>query len=415
MTLFMLGAAALLLIALITLLWPLCRHRRSSDAVHIGEQEREAQNIALYLEHLKEVDADLDRGRINQEQHLKLVTELKRNLLSDHSTERRSSAHSSGLWVLSVSAIIMAGVCVWLYLAQGSIGDALFVKLQKRVAEHNVAAMQAGRQPDIGPTTELIELLQERVKTRSDNPQYWYLLGRYANQVGRYELAVEGFRGAYDISPNDPGIASQLAQALFFVEDNQITDEIRFLIERALESDPEDTTALGLAGINAFSSQDYAAAIEHWQSAVDLTPVGASGRQALMAGINRAKQELGTEPDTETNATWKLPIEVSLAPNLSLPDSGTVFVLVREHNGSPMPLAVQRLQLTEFPLSIILDETMAMTTKSRLHANGPLEVVARVSLAGTAAPQPGDLQGSTAPVDMSKLADPVQVVIDQTL
>lgn len=84
MTLFALGAAALFLIALVALWSPLWRYRVAEEGASAGTDEREAQNVALYLEHLSELDAELNAGRISAEQHQKLTGELKRNLLADY-------------------------------------------------------------------------------------------------------------------------------------------------------------------------------------------------------------------------------------------------------------------------------------------------------------------------------------------
>lgn len=415
MTLFVFGAAALFLIAVVALGSPLWRYHTAEEELSSATDEREAQNVALYLEHLKELNADLEAGRISAEQHQKLTGELKRNLLADQRVDTNKAVRRGGALTFLVAGLVMLVFCLWFYLLRGSSGDVLFSQLQAEVAEQNMQALRNGQPLPVEPTHKLIEALQERVKVRPDNPQYWYLLGRYANQVGRYELAVEGFRGAYKLSPDDPEVVSQLAQALFFASGNQITDEISFLVNRALEINPRDTTALGLAGIEAFGQQNYQGAVDFWQAAVDLTPPGTPGRDALMAGIARARQELSADGKPQAAVHWQLPVRVSLSDELTLPEEGTLFVFVREHQGSPMPLVVQRLPLANLPTTIILNETMAMTTKDRLQTNKPVEVVARISKTGTAVPQPGDMEGLSGPLDMTGHTDGVEIVIDRIL
>lgn len=414
MSVFVTGAVILLLLAAATLLWPVWRYRDSQQLAGAGNQEREAENVALYLEHQKELEADLASGRIDTQQFEKLQQELKRNLLSDQKATAARDARRGGSMILLISIIAVAAASVWLYLARGSSGDVLFTQLQSQVSEHNMAALREGRQPAIEPTLELIKTLEERVKTRPENPQYWYLLGRYGNQVGDYATAVRGFRGAYDISPNDPGLASQLAQSLFFVNDNRMNDEISFLVQRSLELDPEDTTALGLAGIEAFGAQNFQAAADYWQRAVDLTPPNAPGRDALQAGIERARQELGQGAASGTSS-WRIAVNVSLADGLELPAQGMLFVVAKEFGGSPMPLVASRLPLDSLNESIILDETMAMTSSARLATDKPLELIARISVAGTAMAQAGDLEGRIGPVTMAEIDGELEVVIDKKL
>jgi cytochrome c-type biogenesis protein CcmH len=76
----------------------------------------------------------------------------------------------------------------------------------------------------------------------------------------------------------------------------------------------------------------------------------------------------------------------------------TVFIFVRPADGPRMPLAVIRKQVRELPAAFSLDDTMAMSTGMKLSAHPRLIVGARISKSGNAVPQPGDLEGLSAPV-----------------
>jgi cytochrome c-type biogenesis protein CcmH len=91
---------------------------------------------------------------------------------------------------------------------------------------------------------------------------------------------------------------------------------------------------------------------------------------------------------------------VSLAPALAAKASpeDTVFVFARPAEGSRMPLAIIRKQVKDLPFRFELSDSMAMTPQSRLSAFSQVVVGARVSKAGTAVPEAGDLQGQSQPV-----------------
>jgi cytochrome c-type biogenesis protein CcmH len=63
-----------------------------------------------------------------------------------------------------------------------------------------------------------------------------------------------------------------------------------------------------------------------------------------------------------------------------------------------MPLAILRKQVKDLPISFNLNDSMAMSPASALSSQSQVIVGARVSKSGNAMPQPGDLQGQSAPV-----------------
>jgi len=59
-----------------------------------------------------------------------------------------------------------------------------------------------------------------------------------------------------------------------------------------------------------------------------------------------------------------------------------------------------RIQVKDLPADFNLDESMGMSPQMKLSDFPEVVIVARVSKAGSAVPQPGDLEGVSAPVKL---------------
>src|SRR5690625_2087272 len=113
----------------------------------------------------------------------------------------------------------------------------------------NCEYIQAQRNPDPQRTRDLIAAIEARLAQRPDNLQYQFLLARYSTSLGDYERAIAAYEQVVAVDRSSPRVLAELAHALFLGNDNQMTPRIASLAESALVLDPQETTALGLAGI----------------------------------------------------------------------------------------------------------------------------------------------------------------------
>jgi len=109
-------------------------------------------------------------------------------------------------------------------------------------------------------------------------------------------------------------------------------------------------------------------------------------------------------------------LKVTLSPDLASkasPDD-TLFIFARAVNGPRMPLAIVRKQVKDLPVTVTLNDSMAMMPAMRL-SNFPSVVVgARISKTGMAMPQSGDLEGMSPGVTVGG-NKPVTVTIDHLI
>ncbi len=91
-----------------------------------------------------------------------------------------------------------------------------------------------------------------------------------------------------------------------------------------------------------------------------------------------------------------------------------MFIFARAVQGPRMPLAIVRKQVKDLPVTVTLDDSLAMSPAMTLSKFGQVTVGARVSPSGNAMPQSGDLEGSKSPVSVGG-SETVAITIDSKI
>jgi len=72
----------------------------------------------------------------------------------------------------------------------------------------------------------------------------------------------------------------------------------------------------------------------------------------------------------------------------------TLFIYARAQHGPRMPLALVKMTAADLPVTVILDDSVAMVPNMTLSSVKQVEIVARISKSGQAIMRSGDLYGS---------------------
>ncbi|WP_331352435.1 c-type cytochrome biogenesis protein CcmI [Cellvibrio sp. UBA7671] len=416
------GVALLSVLALGFIFWPLVRYgKQQNGQSNEVVADRLAENVRLFREHIAELEVQLTAGRIDQEQFEQLKLEQERALLEDEADIRaaqQSRTLGAGLKTLSIIGVLLIAVSWGLYQHLGSSADVEIRLAQELKQELDNKDYEAGRNPDPVRAREMVRLIQARLADEPEQLQYWFFLARMQMDLNDFGQAVNAYQQVLQRDASSAMVMAELAQAMFLRDDRKMSPPITDLVEKALKAEPDNTMALGLAGIDAFGKKDYVNAIKYWERTVKLTGQDSPGSQALVAGIERAATLYFAEGGTEASlaaarAGRQLTINVSLAEGVTASPEQIVFVYARTWQGAKMPLAITRVSVSELPKRVVLTEAMAMTPAMSLGSVDNVEVVARISQDGTATAKVGDWQGSFGPVDMKAVPPDVNVKIDQ--
>jgi cytochrome c-type biogenesis protein CcmH len=409
LTAFVVVCAGLVLLALLFALPPFLR--RSDRAP--GTDRRET-NLAIYRDQIRELELDRAAGTLSAEQWQKDHDELSRRMLEDVQPAGAPQPASAGGLSRIVPALALAALvpmaAVLIYIQVGAPGA-----LDRAAA--TAAAPHGGQEFTPEQVDEMLVQLAERLEREPDNVEGWVLLGRSYSALGRFPEAAAALRRAVELHGNDPNLLADYADVLAMSTGQNLEGEPLQAIEKALAIDPDHKKALALAGTAAYERGDFAGAVERWERLLKTVPPDSEGARSIQASIDEARTRAGLPaappPPSGQSDGARVAGVVMLAPDLAAkaaPDD-TLFVYARAVQGPPMPLAIQRLKVSDLPAKFALDDSMSMAPGLAISRFPQVVVQARVSKSGDAAPRSGDLEGSVGPVKVGG-AD-LELVIDK--
>ena len=392
MTAFWVIAVLLAAGALLFVLPPLLGRGRTAPGA-----TRDTTNVAIYRDQLRELEADLAAGTLARDQYDEAQRELEARLLDDVRVSGTGArAAKPGRMAAVAAGIAIPLVAILLYFAVGT---------------PNALLPQPAAGDGHGITRQQIEGMVDRLSVRlTENPDDatgWAMLGRTYAVLDRYPEAVSAYANAVKRSPPDAQLLADYADALAMAQGRRLQGEPERIIAQALKVDPKNVKALALAGTVAFEKKDFKGAIAHWRKILEVVPPDSDMADSIRDSIADAEKLSGgtakAQPVPKTaaaSAPGAVSGMVRLAPALAsrVAPTDTVFVFARPADGPRMPLAVIRKQVRELPAAFSLDDTMAMAAGMKLSDHPRVVVGARISKSGSPTPQPGDLEGLSAPV-----------------
>jgi len=409
MTAFVLLAALLAALALGFLLVPLLRVRAQA-----AQDDRADANAEIYRNQLAELDADRARGLVSEARYAETRAEIERRLAEDLASGAAAAPAARAGWPGSRLAIALGValplVAIGLYLLVGT----------PAALDPTAGARSAQSTHEVTPEQieAMVAQLAARLEREPNNPEGWMMLARSQAALGRYAESAKAYARAIEFGGKNANVLADYADVLAMAAGRDLRGEPYRLIQEALKLDPDHVKALALAGTAEFHMENYDAAIMHWERLMKALPPDSPLAEGVRSGLATARERSGkpplasatpTAPSGAPSASTPPPaaagaetvqgivmLDGALAANVK-PDD-VVFVLARAAEGPRMPLAVKRIAVRDLPYAFRLDDSMAMAPGAKLSLFPRVVVMARISRAGNAAPQKGDLEGASAPI-----------------
>ncbi|PJK08568.1 cytochrome C biogenesis protein [Lysobacteraceae bacterium NML95-0200] len=240
--------------------------------------------------------------------------------------------------------------------------------------------------------------LQARLRINPESVEDWRLLARTYAAEERFAEAAQAHERAVALAPEDADVLTEAAIAAARAHAELRFDEAAIgQLRKALQLAPDHQQARWYLGISQRQAGHPAEAANIWAPLLKQVKDD-NARESILRQINDARAEAGLAALVpEPAATSGIDVEVSLSPSLiahlqPYPDA-QIFVLARAADGSPMPLAVER-HAVRSTLKLRLNDADSPMPTMKLSSQAEVLLTARISLAGNAQKQDGDIESA---------------------
>lgn len=325
------------------------------------------------------------------------------------------------IWLLFGAMLLAAALVVtWpMYRAEKRVTAGLIASVVVVLGVSAVVYSSIGTPVPPEPVAtveEMVAALDQRLQENPEDVDGWKMLGRSYMQLQNYPKAIAAFERVAELeTPPSAQTMALLGEALLIKEGSASSGRITQLFESALSLEPANPKALFYGGIIAIERGNRELAADRWEALLALSPP-----PEIQDVLRQRVAEWRGEPPAEMRAEAApsdsvVAVNISLAPGAAAavaPDA-TVFIIARDPAQPSPPIAAARRTVSELPTQVSLSDADAMMPGRLLSGFTQLEIVARVSLSGTPAAQPGDWYGEHTVSNPGSA--PVDIVISQQL
>jgi cytochrome c-type biogenesis protein CcmH len=248
---------------------------------------REAFDRAVYRDQLKELEREVARGAVAENEAATARLELQRRLLAADSDDKAANAGTRKpllAGALALAIVLIAGGLYWRLGSPGVPDD----PYANRQAERDQVAQQ---QAQLNQIRGMVAKLADDMKQHPGDLEGWLRLGRSYAVLGQPDDAAAAFAQAEKLKPNDPAVLMAEAQALMagLPIAEQLTPQVVALLDRIQTIDPDEPAVLWYLGLHAAQQGDFKTARANWEKVKEKMPPGSDEARTVATAIDAIK------------------------------------------------------------------------------------------------------------------------------
>ncbi|MBD2859031.1 c-type cytochrome biogenesis protein CcmI [Spongiibacter sp. KMU-158] len=370
-----LGELLLLAFAAAIFIWGI-RSGRQLDGATVAQAQSQ-----FYRQRRAEISAEFEQGLIDETQRGDLEMELDRQVLEEAPTAAAVANSATGFpfWVAGFGVLLIVSA-IWLYGYLGYRDDLQLQALQADI----VAAGQSGAEMSPEAINAYQQQLQKIIDKHPDSADHLVVMTGLLRQRGDFAGSIPYFEKLRELYPKDPDIMAQLGQARYLASNRTLDATTQALFDQALQIEPNQATALGVLGIDAFARGDFRGVLQYWQPLMMGLPPGTQQFNLIASGIQQARERAVAAGELKG---------ISIAINYSeaaLATPGILFVVAKEPDGMPMPVAALKLPVMGNGQQVILLDSDIIRPGKQFKDFSELSISAHISTTGVANRRSGE-------------------------
>ena len=297
MTGFWIAATVMTVITLGILMFPVIRRGAVTAAT------RKDFDLTVYKDQLQEVDRDLERGLLSQDQAISARTEIERRMLGamDETIatnpdigdkdigDKKSGGNNPSTVMLMFALLIivpLGAFGIYLNFGQPSMPDQPLAARETQLKEITQGRAQVA---------EMVAKLERQMIETPDDPNGWALLSRSYRAMGRFGDAVNALKRLVQLTNNDPEALIMLAEALVEMDEGSVSLKAVELLKSVQAADAADPRPYFYIGLERQQKGDFQGAVNEWAKLLNNSPSNAQWVPEMQKRISTLVSENGLE------------------------------------------------------------------------------------------------------------------------
>lgn len=373
----------------------------------VHHASRQQLNAAIYKEELAKLEKERADGLIDGTTYEMSHAEMRQRLFQDTSEADGVAVLGSPKKTIVAIALFVPIAAVLMYVWLGSAQKIAGGGAKPAIGQQDVEKMVAG--------------LAAKMEQDPSNLKGWVILARSYRVMGRSKDAEKAYDRAGAYLDGDAQLLADYADVAASNANGSFEGKPQAIINRALKADPNNMMALWLAGTADYNRGDYRAAVKAWERLAKLLPADSEDMKMIQGSIMEARSKANL-PSTSVTSRTETPIAavstksisgiVEINPELKSrikPDY--IVMVIARAPGARMPVAIMQAKAADLPLRFVLNDALAMTPNALISNLSEATVEVRISKAGQAKVEPGDLYSNIQTVKLG--TSNLKVVVDQ--